>query len=123
MKIFLIEDSKSICARIRASTESIPATIVGEVSSQSEAIAKLENANPDVAVIDLRLRSGNGLAVLRHIKKVLPNTITIVLTNHGLDEFAKPCLQAGADYYLEKTRQYQDFVALLKTLSDAKKLL
>lgn len=113
MRVFLVDDSKSVRARIRVSIEEIGASVVGEAACQQEAVEGITSTLPDLAIIDLRLRRGNGLNVLKQIKKHAPNTATVVLTNQSKEDYQMVCIKAGADYFLEKTRQYAEFIELL----------
>ena len=118
MRVFLVDDARSIRARIRVSVEEIGAEVVGEARTEEEAVTGVGATHPDVVVIDLRLAKGTGMNVLKSVKSQCPGIVAIVLTNHRQEEYQKPCLQAGADYFLEKTRQYADFEMLLRQMQD-----
>lgn len=118
MRVFLVDDSKSVRARIRVSIEELGACVVGEAACQEEAISGIVGTRPDLAIIDLRLRRGTGLNVLKHLKQQVPDTATIVLTNQSKEDYQMVCVKAGADYFLEKTRQYGDFIELLRQMNE-----
>lgn len=118
MRVFLVDDSKSVRARIRVSIEELGACVVGEAATEEEAVEGIASTHPDLAIIDLRLRRGTGLNVLKHLKKRTQDIATIVLTNQAREDYQLVCVKAGADYFLEKTRQYGEFIELLKQMND-----
>ena len=118
MKVFLVDDSESVRARIRVSLQEFGADIVGEAANQKEAIEGIVCAQPDVAVFDLQLREGTGLNVLKYMKKACPQITAVVLTNYASEEVHSHCLKAGADHFFEKTRQYVEFIALIRQLNE-----
>lgn len=120
MRVFLVEDAKSIRARIRLSVEQIGAEVVGEARDQEAAINGIHEVTPDVVVVDLRLATGTGIGVLREVKKTMPEIVTIVLTNHRHEDYQSVCLKAGADYFLEKSRQFPEFEKLLQQMNESR---
>jgi DNA-binding NarL/FixJ family response regulator len=118
MKILLVEDSRVLRERIRRMIEEIPkAVLVAETGSEIDARSCLEKYQPDVAVIDLRLSTGSGLALLEHIKAVYPAILKIVLTNYGQPEYRDTCMALGADYFFDKSMNIDAFNELLVSLS------
>ena len=71
-------------------------------------------APADTVVLDLKLSAGSGLPVLEHIKAVYPLMTVIVLTNHGQAEYQSKCLALGADYFFDKSRDFDAFVLCLQ---------
>jgi DNA-binding NarL/FixJ family response regulator len=120
MKILLVEDSRILRERLRNMIAVIPnADLVAEADNEGDALLHLEKHRPDVAVLDIRLKTGSGLTVLEHIKAVYPETIIIVLTNYGQVEYRSKCIGLGAHYFFDKTRDIEAFDKLLLDLSQA----
>lgn len=83
MKLFIAEDSPMMKVRLIQMLEQIEVVeIIGEADNQNDAIAKISELKPDVVVLDIRLKEGNGLEVLKYIKTELPSTVVIMLTNY-----------------------------------------
>ena len=74
---------------------------VGTAASQAEAVARLDESW-DLVVTDLQLPDGDGLAILRHVKEVAPETAVVVLTAHGSADTAVAAMKLGAHDYLIK---------------------
>jgi CheY-like chemotaxis protein len=71
---------------------------------------------PDAVVVDLNLRSGTGLGVITALRKSPgpERPLVIVLTNHALPVLESACLNAGADYFLDKSRDFHKVRTLLE---------
>jgi len=72
------------------------------VYSGEEALSIVEEDEPEVMVLDLKMPGMDGLEVLRRVKEKHPNVEVIVLTGHGSEDIAKFCAELGACAYLEK---------------------
>jgi two-component system, OmpR family, response regulator CpxR len=67
-----------------------------------EALSIVEEDEPEVMVLDLKMPGIDGLEVLRQVKEKHPNVEVIVLTGHGSKDVAQLCIELGACAYLEK---------------------
>ena len=67
-----------------------------------QALAFMEEDEPDVMVLDLKMPGIDGLEVLRRVKAAHPQVQVIILTGHGSKEDERNCLDAGAFAYLQK---------------------
>jgi CheY-like chemotaxis protein len=54
--------------------------------------------------------------VLRHIKNRLPGITVIMLTNYATGEYRRRCFEAGAQYFLDKTNEFQKLKGILDQL-------
>lgn len=80
--------------------------LVGHAESEREAIQGILATCPDVAILDIQLRDGNGMNVLQEVKRRLGDLKVIVLTNFGYPQYRHRCLQAGADHFLDKSSEF-----------------
>ncbi len=67
-----------------------------------EALLSIEDDQPEVIVLDLKMPGIGGLDVLRKVKKEHPDTEVIILTGHGSDREKELAMELGAFAYLEK---------------------
>lgn len=117
MKILLVEDSQMLLDRLRTVLAGIPtAQLVGEAKTEQDALGHMASAQPDIVVLDLNLLSGSGLNVLKAIKARHDSTIVVILTNFGQREYRVRCLSMGADYFFDKTSEFESFIECLRTL-------
>lgn len=119
MKTFIVEDSLMIRERLRSMMASIPnIELVGETDNEIDAVQEIGRVCPDVVILDLVLANGSGMEVLRRIKGQPPASKVIVLTNHGYPQYQKKCMELGADYFMDKSREIETLSDLLVSLAD-----
>src|SRR6185503_10124353 len=76
--------------------------ICGEADDVSAALAQAENLKPDVAVVDITLRSSNGLELIKDLNIRSPDTAVLVLSMHDESLYAERVLRAGGRGYIMK---------------------
>jgi len=95
--------------------------VIGQTGDVSEAIRDIQQLNPDVVILDVRMSGGSGIDVLEHIKKVNKcSPVIIMLTNYTLAQYQKRCMELGADYFFDKSLEVQKIAEVLKKLSNNK---
>ena len=104
MKIFLVEDSSLLRARLEASLSAIPGMqTVGHASGAKEAVQAILAARPDAVVLDIHLAEGNGFDVLRALRAAAFAPAIYVLTNYPLDAYRKTAERLGARGFFDKS--------------------
>lgn len=107
LRVFLVEDAPAIRTRLAAMLNAVPAVrLVGEAESVADAIAGIDRERPDALVLDLQIIGGSGLEVLRAARAQLPNLHVAVLTNFATEQHRRACLDAGAEYFLDKSSEF-----------------
>ena len=76
--------------------------VCGEATGEDDALSKLDDAQPDLAIIDISLRQGNGIELIKRIKARTPTIRTIVSSMHDESLYAERALRAGALGYVSK---------------------
>jgi CheY-like chemotaxis protein len=116
LRLYLVEDSPILRkAIIRTAFETGRTKLVGAADTEQQAVEGIRKTAPDVVILDLRLREGNGIGVLRKIRS-LPRPrppVRIVLTNYALPEYQRECEALGADYFLDKTADGDQLIDIL----------
>ena len=116
LRIFLIEDSAEIRETLTQTLESSgQMLVVGHVDNAADAITALDKDDIDAVVIDLHLRAGSGLEVLTHLSRIgNPKSILrLVVTNHASPMFRRACEKLGAEYFLDKSMEFERAVDVL----------
>jgi two-component system OmpR family response regulator len=120
LKVFLVEDSKLIRERLEeALGASGEISISGYADSEATALPALQGSEFDAIILDLQLRHGNGLAVLRRVRaeKPGPRPLIIVFTNFATPHFREVSMRCGADYFFDKSRDYDRVREVLEDLA------
>ena len=100
LKTYIVEDSPVILENLVATLEeAAPVQVVGSAGDESAALGwLLESAHHcDLIIIDLYLRSGSGLEVLRHTAHAGVRGRRVVLSNYATPEMREECRMLGAD--------------------------
>lgn len=116
-RILLIEDSPPVQLRLKDLLES-PGDhrVLAIVDSAADARAAIEAEVFDVLIVDVQLKQGTGIDVVKHARSRYgkgEEPLIIVLTNYGMPTVEARCREAGADYFLDKIRQFDQVKALI----------
>ena len=107
MNIFVVEDAPEIRKRFIAMVRRVAGiNVVGEADSVNEAIDGVLASTADTMLLDLQLKDGIGLEVLTRVKQARPELNVIVLTNFATEQYRQASLSAGADFCLDKSREF-----------------
>lgn len=109
----MIDDSAAVRSRIVRLLEEMGDMVVDEVDDAPEAVDAVRRQRPDAVILDIRLRSGSGLDVLEEIKREPSPPLVIMLTNHASDHHRRWCEQHGADFFFDKTREFEKVLDVL----------
>ena len=108
MKVFIADDSKLVRERlIRILSDMEGIEIAGEAGDAEEAIQSIQRVKPDVAILDIRMPGGNGIKVLETIKGKRMDVKVIMLTNYPYPQYRKKCMEAGADFFFDKSKEFR----------------
>ena len=109
LRVVLVEDSPIIRARLAETLSEIPnLEIVGQAESESDALSLLDSGGWDAVVLDLQLRQGTGLGVLRKLKQGgrPSHSKVIVFTNYAFPQYRDRSMSFGADFFFDKAREF-----------------
>lgn len=123
LKVFIVEDSDPVKRRLIAALSDVDGVeVVGNAASEAEAVQGILDAAPDVAILDIHLRQGNGMNVLQEVKRRRMDLKVIVLTNFGYPQYRQRCLKDGADYFLDKSSEFMAVENIIADWARAEKL-
>ncbi len=79
-----------------------------------QALSFIQDKEPDVMVLDLKMPGIDGIEVLKRVKKAYPNIEVIILTGHGTDKDEERAKKLGAFDYMEKPVDIDTLVTQLR---------
>lgn len=101
--IVLIDDHKIVRNGIKILLENEPDFMVlGEAANGKEGIEVVKNMKPDILISDLMMNGLNGIDVTREVRKISPDTRTIILSMYSDSGYVSQAMQAGARGYVLK---------------------
>jgi len=117
--VYLVEDSDIMSTLLQELLESSSAWIVGRAESARTAIADIGRVRPDVVIIDIALRQGNGFDVLKWLREepMAKQPLRIVLTNYTLTSYRNAAKRLGADYFFDKSNEIPQLLRVLRSIS------
>lgn len=119
MRVFIVDDSAHVREHLAAIVSDLPDTVelAGQAQDAPGATEAIRHLKPDLVILDLQMPGGSGIHVLREIKKDAPAPIVLILTNYPYPQYQKQCHEAGADFFFDKSIDFDKIPALLQQLS------
>lgn len=120
---FIVEDSPVIRQNLIATLEELlPLQVVGTAEDAEGALRWMRGggAHCDLMIIDIFLKSGTGLEVLRQARALQPGARLVVLTNYATPDMRRRCTDLGAHRVFDKSAELEELLAYCADLaSDA----
>ncbi len=90
--------------------------VVGEADSAPSAIAFLQKQPADLAVIDITLKTTNGVELMKHIRVLAPDMPVLVMSMHDESLYAERAMRAGARGYIMKQEASRNVLTAIRTV-------
>lgn len=117
IKVFIVDDSPIVRERLSTMLNELTGIeMVGQAENVAEAVSAIPKLQPDVVILDIRLPGGSGIDVLRTVKRGGSSPVIIVLTNYSFPGYRQKCLQAGANFFLDKSTEFDQIPQLFERL-------
>ena len=119
LKCFVVEDSPVIRQNLVATLqELLSLACVGHAEDEAGALDWIRgDAACDLMIIDIFLKSGSGLEVLRQARVLRPACKLVVLTNYATADMRRRCTQLGADRVFDKSAELEELLAYCEGLA------
>jgi DNA-binding NarL/FixJ family response regulator len=118
LRTILIEDSETIRENLVPTlAEMADARVIAVAETASQALDALDRHKQDwdLAVVDLFLKEGSGMSVLRAARDRSPHQHMLVLTNYPTAEIRRRCRELGADGVFDKSTELEAFFDLCRS--------
>lgn len=123
-RVFLVDDHEIVrrgLADLIDGAEGLE--VVGEAGTVRQALARVEAARPDVAVLDVRLPDGSGIDLGRQIRSAMPGVACLILTAYDDDAATSAAVLAGASGYLLKNIAAMNLLEDIRAVSAGRSLM
>ncbi|MEV5378266.1 response regulator transcription factor [Streptomyces nondiastaticus] len=123
-RVFLLDDHEVVRRGVHDLLDAEPGlTVVGEAGTAEQALARIPALRPDVAVLDVRLPDGDGVAVCRELRSRMPGLACLMLTSFDDEEALLDAIMAGAAGYVLKQISGTDLVTAVRTVASGQSML
>ena len=112
VRAYFVEDNPTIRENLIATLEELVGVApIGYAETEQQGSEWLTNhsANWDLAIVDLFLKQGSGLGVLKACRERNPEQKVVVLTNYATPDIRARCLALGADAVFDKSNELDAF--------------
>ncbi len=121
MRVFVVEDASLLRDRLIRQIDAVDGLdIVGHADNATDAISQIRASKPDAILLDIRLKQSNGYQVLEAVKTPGQPPVVIVLTNFAYPQYRKKFMDSGADYFFDKSHEFDQAINTLKKLKKGK---
>jgi DNA-binding NarL/FixJ family response regulator len=118
MRLLIADDSEVVQERLSTLLSEVDKVeIVGHARDVPGAISAIHALKPDLVILDIKMPGGSGIDVLKNIKANGLGPMVIMLTNYSYSRYEKRCTDAGADFFFDKSTEFELAIALIEWLA------
>jgi DNA-binding NarL/FixJ family response regulator len=122
MTVLIVDDSPLIIQKINELLADV--LNIGHITgcgTHHEAVKLMDELMPAVAILDINLPDKSGMEVLSYIKRNHPKTIVIMCTNQHSSYYREECLKLGANFFIDKSKDFEKIPQLISSLHTSAK--
>ena len=116
--LLIVENDTQLRSKIAAIlTAAFPSVHIFQAANAMDAARIVEEKQPRIAIVDIKLPGTSGLDLTRDIKHTCSMTTVIVNSNYDSPEYRQAAAQHGADHFLsKKSNPINDLIQLIETI-------
>ena len=114
MKLLIVDDHKVVRDGVRRLVETITVTEIAEAESPSDALREFRKLRPDVTILDINLKNGSGLDVLRRLRADDPKAKIVIFSMYSDVVYAVSARREGALGYVSKSAPSDELLVALE---------
>ena len=97
--------------------------VCGEAESEEQAVALVKQLKPDLVLVDISLKSGHGLELIKRIRSLDPAVKMLVISGFQESLYAERAYRAGAMGYLNKQESSEKMIEAIRTVLAGERFL
>lgn len=116
IRILIVDDHAVVRSGVRQILSAVEEfVVVGEAGDPVQALSLAKTLAPDVVMVDISMPGGNGLELVRQLRRQQPQAVTVILTLYDKDIYVHQALEAGAFGYILKGAPAADIVSAVRS--------
>ncbi|MFZ2853588.1 MAG: response regulator transcription factor [Rhodocyclaceae bacterium] len=115
MKLLIVEDSNLVSVRLKLAFGQIAALDIVFADRIELGLERFRALQPELVILDIDLPDGNGMDLLQTIKHERPAARVMMFSNH--DYFRQRCKDQGADYFFDKSEEFESLAVTVQALT------
>ena len=123
-QIMIVDDHplvrEGLAARILAQPD---LKVCAEASAVDEALALLRSSAPDLIIVDLALKNGHGLDLIKQVRQMGSHTRILVVSAYEESLYAERAMRAGADGYINKQEAQEEIIDAIRAVLRGERFL
>jgi DNA-binding NarL/FixJ family response regulator len=120
LRIVIADDSDLVRERLVIMISELEGVeLVGQAKDAAGALEAVQRLKPDVVILDIRMPGGNGIQALKTIKASETVPVVIMLTAFPYPTYRRKCLEAGADFFFDKTTEFDRAAQVVRELAES----
>ena len=119
MKVFLVDDENEVRTRLARRLSEIPGVLVSDAAPGAGLVLpQIAQFQPDAAIVDMRLRGGGTLDLIRKIKTLPRPPVVIALSTSRSQAYRSSSNRAGAELFFDKVQEQDELIEALLQLQE-----
>src|SRR2546430_2018136 len=124
IRVLLAEDQPMVRGALASLLDREPdIEVVAEVANGEEAVEVALATRPDIALLDIEMPGGDGLAAARALQKALPSCRSVILTTFGRSGYLRRAMESGAVGFLLKDAPAAELAVALRRLMQGERVV